>query len=163
MPKDDSTLADMVVQAASEKGKTIAVAESCTGGMVAASITSVAGSSAVFLGGVVSYSNELKELLLGVSHQTLATHGAVSPEAVLEMVVGLHERTHADVAVSISGIAGPSGGTAEKPVGLVYIAIRGCKGVERVREFRFKGNRQQVRVQSTAVALGLILQTLMEC
>ncbi|MES0335755.1 MAG: CinA family protein [Candidatus Magnetobacterium sp. LHC-1] len=131
--------------------------------MVAASITSVAGCSDVFLGGVVSYSNDLKELLLGVSHQTLVTHGAVSPETVLEMVVGLHERTHADVAVSISGIAGPSGGTAEKPVGLVYIAIRGCMGVERVREFRFTGNRQQVRLQSTSEALGLMLQTLKEC
>ncbi|MBF0608542.1 MAG: CinA family protein [Magnetococcales bacterium] len=163
MSEDIDILAEMVVQAASEKGKTIAVAESCTGGMVAASITSVAGCSDVFLGGVVSYSNDLKELLLGVSHQTLVTHGAVSPETVLEMVVGLHERTHADVAVSISGIAGPSGGTAEKPVGLVYIAIRGCMGVERVREFRFTGNRQQVRLQSTSEALGLMLQTLKEC
>ncbi|MBF0317234.1 MAG: CinA family protein [Nitrospirae bacterium] len=147
---------------ASDKGKTIAVAESCTGGMVAAGITSVPGCSSVFLGGVVSYSNALKELLLGVSRQTLATHGAVSPQTVMEMVIGLHKMTNADVTAAISGIAGPSGGTDEKPVGLVYIAIRGCRGVDRVYEFRFAGDRQQIRLQSTSEALRLMLQTLGE-
>ncbi|MBF0538099.1 MAG: CinA family protein [Nitrospirae bacterium] len=159
----DNTLAERVVALASDKGKTIAVAESCTGGMVAAAITSVAGCSRMFSGGVVSYSNDLKELFLDVSRETLQNHGAVSPQTALEMVIGLHERTDADLTVAITGIAGPSGGTIEKPVGLVYIAIRGCRGVERVREFRFTGDRQQIRLQSTSEALRGMLESLSFC
>ncbi|KJU83274.1 competence/damage-inducible protein CinA [Candidatus Magnetobacterium bavaricum] len=163
MTQDNETLAARVVGMAIDKGKTLAVAESCTGGMVAAEITSVAGCSSVFLGGVVSYSNALKELLLGVLRQTLATHGAVSPQTVMEMVVGLHKKTNADITAAISGIAGPSGGTPEKPVGLVYIAIRGGKGGERVHEFRFTGDRRQIRLQSTSEVLRLMLVALTEC
>ena len=106
-----------------EQGLTLVTAESCTGGLVAHRITNVPGSSAYYLGGVVVYSNEMKEALLGVRHETLLAHGAVSEETAREMARGARQRLGADLAVSVTGIAGPAGGTPEKPVGLVYIAL----------------------------------------
>ncbi|MBF0342598.1 MAG: CinA family protein [Nitrospirae bacterium] len=158
--QDIAALAERVVEAASKRCKTIAVAESCTGGMIAAAITSVAGSSRVFLGGVVSYSNELKELFLNVSRETLISHGAVSPQTALQMVRGIASRTNADLAVAVTGIAGPSGGTIDKPVGLVYISVKGIGGVEAVHEFRFTDDRQEIRGKTTTEALRLLFGAL---
>lgn len=106
-----------------EKGLTLATAESCTGGLLAGHITAISGSSAYFIGGVVSYANEAKEALLGVRHETLTTHGAVSEEVAKEMAHCMRERLGVDVAVSITGVAGPTGGVPEKPVGLVWIGM----------------------------------------
>jgi PncC family amidohydrolase len=102
---------------------TLATVESCTGGLVAHRITNVSGSSAYFRGGLVTYANEAKEALLGVRHETLLAHGAVSEETAREMARGVRQRLGADIGVAVTGIAGPTGGTPEKPVGLVYIAL----------------------------------------
>ena len=111
-----------------ERGLTLATAESCTGGLVAARLTSVPGSSDVFLGGVVSYANEVKARALGVPEEVLREHGAVSAETAAAMAAGARARLGADVAVAVTGIAGPGGGTAEKPVGLVYLHASGPDG-----------------------------------
>ena len=108
------------------EGLTLVTAESCTAGSVAAAITAVAGSSHFFKGGIIAYSNEIKENLLGVNHGTLETHGAVSEETVIEMVKGAMKSMNSDCAVATSGIAGPTGGTPDKPVGTIWIAA-GCK------------------------------------
>jgi PncC family amidohydrolase len=107
----------------SERALTLATAESSTGGLVAHRITSVSGSSAYYLGGFVTYSNEAKEMLLGVCRETMIAHGAVSEETAREMARGARERLGADLGIATTGIAGPSGGTEEKPVGLVYVAL----------------------------------------
>jgi PncC family amidohydrolase len=107
---------------------TLATAESCTGGLLAHRITNAPGSSAYFQGGVVAYAYEAKETLLGVDHQTLEARGAVSPETAREMAQGARQRLGADLALAITGIAGPTGGTAEKPVGLVYVALASADG-----------------------------------
>ena len=120
------------------EGLTLVTAESCTAGSVAAAITAVAGSSQFFKGGIIAYSNEIKESLLGVNHETLETHGAVSEETVIEMVKGAMKALKTDCAVATSGIAGPGGGTPEKPVGTVWIAA-GYKN--EIRTYRQKTNR----------------------
>src|SRR5688500_16656339 len=117
-----SDLAQSVVDKLTELGQTLAVAESCTGGRLSAAITGVPGSSAVFLGGIVSYSNDVKEALLDVKEETLRLHGAVSPETAREMAAGVKTRLGSDYGIGITGIAGPDGGTSDKPVGLVYVA-----------------------------------------
>ena len=116
-----------------EKGLTVAVAESCTGGLIAHRLTNVPGSSAYFLGGVVAYANEVKERVLGVRPETLRRYGAVSREVALEMARGVRRLLGADIALSATGIAGPAGGTPEKPVGLVYVALvaADCERCER--------------------------------
>lgn len=106
-----------------KESATLATAESCTGGSIAALITSVPGSSAYFKGGVIVYSNEMKQLLLGVSEQTLNHYGAVSKETVEEMLKGLKQRLNTDAGIAVSGIAGPGGGTLEKPLGLVWVGV----------------------------------------
>ncbi len=151
-----TALAEALVREASERQITISTAESCTGGMIAAFITTVAGSSEVFLGGVVSYSNDLKMKVLGVSGDTLKTHGAVSEETALEMVRGVRELTGATLSVSVTGIAGPGGGSKEKPVGLVFIALKGPEGFEQVVRRWFSGDRMQVRVETTKEAIRLL-------
>lgn len=137
-------------------GKTIATAESCTGGLVSAAITDVPGASEFFLRGYVTYSNDAKMELLGVSEETLNTRGAVSRETALEMAFGARKRSGADCAVAITGIAGPDGATAEKPVGLVYIAHdsveRGAFAIER----RFQGNRSYIRDLACVHALDML-------
>ena len=120
------------------EGLTLVTAESCTAGSVAAAITAVAGSSQFFKGGIIAYSNEIKESLLGVNHETLETHGAVSEETVIEMVKGAMKAMKTDCAVATSGIAGPGGGTPEKPVGTVWIAA-GYKN--EIRTYRQETNR----------------------
>ncbi len=141
-------------------GKTVAVAESCTGGMIAEFLTAPAGASNYFLEGVVTYSNASKVRRLGVRQTTLIKHGAVSAPTAKEMAQGLRLSTKADYALSITGIAGPSGGTPEKPVGLVYIGLASARGV-RVHEFRFKGERPFIRRRAAMMALNLLRLSLL--
>ena len=137
-----------------EKKLTISIAESCTGGFIQKLITDVPGSSEYFLGGVVAYSNLLKQKLLNVSPQTLITYGAVSEKTACELARGVREITGADIGVSTTGIAGPTGGTSEKPVGLVYIGVCTEKTLA-AHKFLFKGTRQQIREQTANKALEL--------
>ena len=143
--------------ALSARGWTAATAESCTGGLVAGAITDIAGSSGWFDRGFVTYSNEAKVELLGVRAETLARHGAVSEATAREMVAGALERSLASIAVAVTGIAGPGGGTADKPVGLVWFAwgVRGG-GVDAISH-RFPGDRSAVRDASVGVALAGLL------
>lgn len=153
-----------LVATAKAKGLTLATAESCTGGMVAARITSVAGSSAVFLGGVVSYANAVKRDLLGVPPAVLegsGAPGAVSDACAGAMAAGVRERLEADVAVSVTGIAGPDGGTPQKPVGLVYFGVAAAAGV-RTEKGLFPGDREAVRRQAADRALALLLDAVSE-
>jgi PncC family amidohydrolase len=153
-----SALAAEVLELLRTRGLTLALAESCTGGLLAAELTAIAGSSDVVQGSVVSYSNAVKTSLLGVSEDGLHWHGAVSEVVAREMAAGAAARLHADVGVGITGIAGPGGGSADKPVGLVYIAwcVSGNASCERLV---FDGDRDAVRRQSVKAALeGLKLQ-----
>lgn len=135
----------------------LATAESCTGGMVAARLTAVAGASAVFPGSVVAYANEVKERLLQVPTGVLVGDGAVSGSCAAAMATGVRKLMASDVAVSLTGIAGPEGGTAEKPVGLVWFGLASIAGVTTYKEC-FKGGRNVVRQQATEYALKLLLQ-----
>jgi nicotinamide-nucleotide amidase len=155
------TLATEVVETGTAKGLTVGTAESCTGGLVCAALTEVSGSSAVVQGGVCSYALDIKEKILGVKHQTLLDHGAVSSECVLEMVAGAREALDADVCVSVSGIAGPTGAVPGKPVGTVWFAI-GTPRASRSSVRHFDGDRDAVRTQSVEYALSLIRDALME-
>lgn len=140
-----------------ERGVTVATAESCTGGLVAERITSVAGASSVFLGGVVSYANAVKRDLLGVPSDLLERMGAVSAECAEAMAAGVRALMKADASVSVTGIAGPDGGTPQKPVGLVYLGVATAGGV-RVERCRFEGDREAVRRQASDRALSLLLE-----
>jgi nicotinamide-nucleotide amidase len=146
---------ELVLDLCRERELTLATAESCTGGLVAARLTSVPGSSAVFLGGVVSYADAVKESELGVPAALLEAHGAVSAETAAAMAQGARARLGADLAVSVTGIAGPDGGTPEKPVGLVYLCAAG-PGAERARNFVVTGDRETVRARATVAALHLV-------
>jgi competence/damage-inducible protein CinA-like protein len=137
------------------KQKTLAVAESCTGGMLAECLTRTPGSSNYFLGGAVCYSNELKTRLAGVPPQLIAAHGAVSKEVAQALAEGVRRRAGASLGVGVTGIAGPGGGTPEKPVGLVFIALADERGAQ-VRQFRFPGNRERVRLWTTQAALEMV-------
>lgn len=154
-------IAQKVVAEYAARGKTCATAESCTGGGVGNAITSVAGSSAVYLGGVVSYSNEVKAKVLDVSLCSLAKFGAVSPQVASEMAVGVRRLMGADCAVSLTGIAGPGGGSEEKPVGLVWFGLAREGGVS-VESRVFPGDRARVRAAAVEHALGLLLSALSE-
>lgn len=149
------TVAEKLVELYKSSGKTCATAESCTGGGIGAAITSVAGSSEVFLGGVISYANEVKHDVLGVAAQVLDEHGAVSSETAAQMAEGARRLTKADVAVAVTGIAGPGGGSAEKPVGLVWFGLATANGV-RTEKAIFPGNREQVRSATVTHALGML-------
>lgn len=138
-----------------ERGLRMSAAESCTGGLIGAGITEIPGSSEYFLGSAVTYSNDAKESILGVSHDTLLAHGAVSEETAREMVAGAMRIYGSDVAVAVTGIAGPGGATAEKPVGLVYIAVADGPRVVVTRNL-FKGDRGQVRESTVAEACNLL-------
>ncbi|MEC5399306.1 nicotinamide-nucleotide amidase [Uliginosibacterium sp. H1] len=142
------------------RGWRLACAESCTGGLIAAAVTEIAGSSAWFERGFVTYANEAKMELLGVRADTLARDGAVSEACVHEMVLGALSRSHADLAVAVSGIAGPSGGSAEKPVGTVVIGWADIVGGVNVARFHFDGDRAAVREQAAHYALRGLLQRL---
>ncbi len=143
------------------QGLVLAVAESCTGGGLADVLTDIPGSSDYFIGGVVAYSYEAKERLLGVPHDVLAAHGAVSPEVVTLMATGVRRALAAEVAVAISGIAGPGGGLPAKPVGLVYIALASAEGT-RCRRYLWQGDRIANKRASVGAALELLIEYLEE-
>lgn len=159
--EDGEELAEAVGRLLRASGKKLALAESCTGGMVSSLVTDVAGSSDYFLGGVVSYANGAKEELLGVGDETLRAHGAVSEETAREMARGARERFGADVAAAITGIAGPGGGTDEKPVGTVWFAIADRDGREVAKKRSFVGDRSLVRRTASVHALELVRRHLM--
>jgi nicotinamide-nucleotide amidase len=138
-----------------KRGLTVAVAESCTGGRLGDLLTNVSGSSDYFTGGVISYSNRAKVDLLDVHESALILKGAVSDEVARQMATGARKALHADVGVGITGIAGPSGGTPKKPVGLVYIAVGSDKGSVCTKNL-FKGSRTQVKRQATDKALKML-------
>lgn len=148
-----------LVKILAEKGMYISTAESCTGGLITGAIVNVAGASSVFKEGFVTYSNESKEQRLGVSHSTLESTGAVSEETVKEMAQGLMKVTGADVTIVSSGIAGPDGGTPEKPVGLVYLCCCTGNGLYVSRNI-FNGNRQQIREQAVNAAIELVIDSI---
>jgi len=148
-----------VVRAFAERGKTLGTAESLTGGMIAASVAGVSGASAVLMGGIVSYDPRVKHDLLGVAQSVIDTVGVVSEPCARQMAQGAQRALKVDVAVSATGIAGPTGGTAQTPVGTVFIGVCGPAGT-RVDECHFTGDRQSVREQSAAHALTMALEAL---
>ncbi len=151
------TMERAVIDALAEKGKTVTTAESCTGGMIAERLTDIPGASAAFLEGCVTYANSAKVRALGVKEETLARHGAVSEETAREMADGLRTRTGADICLAVTGIAGPGGGDAEKPVGTVWLALATENGAE-AKKLSLTGDRDRIRTLATLNGLHWILQ-----
>ncbi|OQX65068.1 MAG: competence/damage-inducible protein A [Desulfococcus sp. 4484_242] len=148
----DEEMEEVVGRLLCEKKRTLSVAESCTGGLIGHRLTNVAGSSAYFQGGVISYSNESKVRILGVTPKTLSTYGAVSAQTVEEMAQGVRERLHSDLGLAVTGIAGPEGGADEKPVGTVFVGLADpAKTVS--RRYRFWGRRKQIKLNTSTMAL----------
>jgi len=156
LPSGDKVALRLVAELTA-RGQWLAVAESCTGGLLGATITDVPGASAIFYGGVVSYANAAKEGWLGVDPRLLADHGAVSAEVAIAMVQGLLASPRVDLGCAITGIAGPGGGTPDKPVGTVFIAVGDRRRVEAVRR-HFPGDRAAVRGATVAQALRQLLE-----
>lgn len=156
---ENSSLEEKIVSLLQEKGWKIASAESCSGGMIASRLVNVSGVSDVFEEGYITYSNAAKYKLLGVSKQSLGQYGAVSSQVAGEMALGAARQARARAAIAVTGIAGPGGGTPQKPVGLVYI---GCyvDGKVFVTENHFQGSRQEIRTATTQAALSLLLEKL---
>ena len=154
----DADLAEIVIDIARRSGVSIAVAESCTGGMVGERFTAIPGSSDVFLGGVIAYDNSVKRSLLGVSDHDLSELGAVSEEVAVQMARGIRERLDAGIGIGITGVAGPGGGTAAKPVGMVWVALAGIG--ETARCLRLFGTRQEVRQRAAQAALDMVRRAL---
>ncbi len=157
---DQDTLASVVGELLLAKGKMLCVAESCTGGMIGKSITEVAGSSSWFAGGVIAYSNHLKEILLDIDRDLLKNYGAVSEQVAIAMAARLSERTSSDISVSVTGIAGPGGGSDEKPVGTVYIGLFSNNRVT-ARLHHFSGDRTRIRETTTCTALDTVRRILL--
>lgn len=148
-------VAENLVELLKARGMTCATAESCTGGGVGSAITAVPGSSAVFWGGIISYDNSVKQNVLGVSEEVLKTVGAVSSECAAAMAEGARKLLKTDLAVSLTGIAGPDGGSAEKPVGLVWFGLATSTGV-RTEKAIFRGDRAGIRANAVIHALGML-------
>lgn len=159
--REELFLEEQIVDLMCEKKVTLATAESCTGGMLASRIIDVPGVSDVFKAGFVTYANEAKQNLIGVKEETLAQFGAVSEQTAKEMVLGAIKAGKADMAVATTGIAGPGGGTKEKPVGLVYIACGSADDIVVERCF-FDGNRKEIRQASVEHALGMLYREIMK-
>ena len=157
--RDERPVEELVLALCRARGWTLATAESITGGLIGARLTSVAGSSEAFVGGVVAYANEVKERELGVPAAVLTEHGAVSPQTAAAMAAGVRERLSADVGVSVTGIAGPGGGTPEKPVGLVHLHAE-TPEASRGIEFSFPADRDSVRTRAAVAALHLVRRVL---
>ena len=159
--RDERGVEELVLDLCRVRGWTLATAESCTGGLVAARLTSVPGSSDVFHGSIVAYANEVKESELGVPTTVLAEHGAVSAQTAAAMAAGVRDRLRVDVGVAVTGIAGPDGGTPEKPVGLVHLHAETPEGGEGV-EFTLPGDRETIRSRATVAALHLVRRLLVQ-
>lgn len=157
--KGDESMGEILFRMLNERKKSISFAESCTGGLLSKMITDIPGSSKVFVGSVVSYSNDVKRGLLGVSEETLKSFGAVSKETAMEMIKGCKKLFNTDIAVAVTGIAGPDGGTSEKPVGLVYTAID-IEGELEVKEHLFSGDRDAIRERSAKYVFDSIIKRL---
>jgi len=157
--ESNRTIAEIVLDLCRADGLTLATAESCTGGMVAARLTGVSGASDVFLGSVVAYADAVKASELGVAQEVLGLHGAVSAETAAAMAQGVRARLGADIGVAVTGIAGPDGGTADKPVGLVFVHAAGPDG-EEARRTELPGDREMIRGRATAAALHLVRRLL---
>jgi nicotinamide-nucleotide amidase len=155
----DENLLKMVSEELKKRHLTVATAESCTGGLLAHTLTNISGSSEYFGRGVVTYSNQAKVELLGVSPKVLEEHGAVSEQTARTMAVEIRKRSNADIGVSTTGIAGPTGGTKDKPVGLVYIGVATSKNVK-VKRFNFSGDRLGNKESTCNAALKLILESI---
>ena len=155
----ESSLAPQVVRQFTEKGLTLGTAESLTAGLIAATVADVSGASAVLMGGVVSYDPRVKHEVLGVSQEVIDTVGVVSEPCARQMAEGARRVLKVDVAVSATGVAGPTGGTPQTPVGTVFLGVSGPRGT-RVEECHFAGDRAQVRAQSAAHALEMALEVL---
>ncbi len=153
---DVDSLEQVVVQEMTARGLTLATAESCTGGLMGKRITDVPGASACYLGGVVSYQNEVKENLLGVRHETLMTKGAVSEDTACQMAQGVRKALGADIGISTTGVAGPGGGTPEKPVGLIYVGISTGDRTWAVRILRPRQSRESLRRLASSTAFDLV-------
>ena len=151
--------AQAVIDLCREREWTLATAESCTGGLVGAALTALAGASDVYVGGVVAYSNEVKRSQLGVATETLREHGAVSAETAVSMAAGARRALDADVGVSVTGVAGPEGGTAEKPVGLVFITVETPED-QSTERLQLDGDRNAIREGATRRALLLLERVL---
>jgi nicotinamide-nucleotide amidase len=154
---DTLALAERVLAACRARGWRVATAESCTGGLVAATLTAIAGASEIVERGFVTYSNQAKMELLGVPAETIAGHGAISAETAAAMAQGAVARAGVDLAVSVTGIAGPGGGTPQKPVGLVYLGLARNDGAARVERRLLPGDRAEVRRAALTLALELLL------
>jgi len=159
--RDNESMAAVTGQLLLAAKLNLATAESCTGGLIGHLMTRVAGSSRYFLGGVISYANSIKTEFLDVSEQLLASHGAVSREVAEAMAIGVRRRSKADITIAVTGIAGPEGGTMEKPVGTVYISMATSKSIQ-THHFHFAGNRQQIQKITAKTALDLIRRYLLE-
>ena len=155
----ESSLAPPVVRQFTEKGMTLGTAESLTSGLIAATVADVSGASAVLMGGVVSYDPRVKHEVLGVSQEVIGTVGVVSEACALQMADGARKLLKVDVALSATGVAGPTGGTAENPVGTVWLGVSTAEGTI-ARRFQFDGDRQSVRRQTVETALRLALDVL---
>lgn len=149
----------LIGESLKEKGLKLALAESCTGGLASSILTDAPGSSEYFLGSIIAYANGVKQAQLGVKAGTLKKYGAVSGETALQMAMGVKKALEADVSAAITGIAGPGGGTPEKPVGLVFIAVSKGQTTE-VQRFVFKGGRKSIKKQSAEAALLMIAEAL---
>ena len=152
---DDALLEKSVGGRLLAKGCTVACAESCTGGLLTSRLTDVPGSSAYVLGSIVSCTDPVKQRLVGVRAATLAMYGAVSEETAQEMAEGIRSQIQTDLGVGITGLAGPDGGTADQPIGLVYIAVAGPQGTV-IKKNLFQGTRVQIKYQATQTALAMI-------
>jgi PncC family amidohydrolase len=155
----DEPLEQVVLERMGASGQTLALAESCTGGLVSHRITNIPGSSIIFNGGIVSYSNDAKMSLLGVRAETLQEHGAVSEQTVLEMACGVRRALSADIGAAVSGIAGPGGATPGKPVGLVWIGLS-ASAIESAWRYMFQGDRASIKEQSAQAVLRHIIEYL---
>jgi nicotinamide-nucleotide amidase len=157
---DETTAGGAIIGELVRRGKTLGVAESVTGGAIADSIVEIAGASRAFFGGIVAYDNAVKQSLLGVRAETLAQFGAVSEETAIEMAQGARKALNVDFALATTGIAGPDGGSAEKPVGLVWFALVDDTGVVTTQRSTFPGQRMDVRDRAAMTALSLIWRRL---
>ena len=162
--EDDETLESAVARLLTERGETIALAESCTGGLLAKRLTDMAGSSAYFMEGLVTYSNDAKERLLGVPHALLVEHGAVSDPVARAMAKGVRENAGTDYGLSVTGVAGPAGGTEEKPVGLIFVGLSDGRGTvaKELDLSAFKRSREVVRERSANRAFDLLRRRILK-